>query len=1024
MKTAKKLLALVLALVLAFSLVTMAGADAPSSIDDFVDFEDIGQKEAVDVLTALGILSGYAVGDGFEFRPEQNITRAEAAKIMAYVILGTASADALVPASTGFRDVPMDHWASSFVAFGVNRGILAGHGDGTFSPENQVTATQMAKMLLMAMGYGQHGEFTGGGWELNVIAIATHRDVRVLAGTGNPNFSEPATRQEVARYTFQALTAAPMVNWNAFLNTYVPWQGVGAAETTNPTLGENTFGLRANRSTQDAFGFNQRYWFRNVDSPNNRLTGNYRSGNVVDSFTVVPGTSRGTLFTNYTWQARWGDDTTNTIAYWLNGTEWSTRLPVSTFAIRGNIFQPGPDGTVPGTHFTLVDEDWDGTVDKVIATFEHLAQVVSVNAAAGTMNLNVWDTGSDTPTPRNGVFAEGFARDDYVLVIFNTVQDTVMGYDTATARFTHPISVVAADSFEAVYNGFTPGSGAWVNRPRTIRAGDTNYFLSATAMQSHGLAGTLVGIEPTNRTYTFWLDSNGNAIGYSTAAARARDMNYVFVLGTWGENNPGALRATVNVVSTDGGATGRFNLPTEMAPVAGVIPAISEEQAYFFGSGGAPQHRRLTQAPGPIGGISGWFSYTLGDNNLIYLTIPRANETFVPANGSTVALANPNQSLLATTPVNGIPFEIPTRASSTTEWIKVSHGRPVVARGFMNNTVANDGFTRNDGSTPPRGVLVIYDRPTGDPGATVAIVYHADVTAQVLPSYGIVVAARGVAGGAIEIDLLTLDTEANEDGIMRGILAVNPQPATLTTGSIVTFTPTATPNRYNVAHVLAENIGHQRVEHADPDQIGFNIGTFNYAPGGALFANSFGNVTGNAARPVTGTPPEWVRFAIARPDPLADPVVVAVVNFGRSLTPPYPPPTVVGGPSVILSTLNHGIVGFVESPATPTGIVANGNAQAVVTAGNLPRVEANPAFYTVSSASWTAGVSSNMFTTGTATYSITVTVSGGWWTFTAGTGFVPENFASFGATVRVVVAPGGNSVTFHFEYPITPAPTS
>ena len=58
----KKFLSLVLALVMTMSLVTVsAGAK------DFTDDSEITYKEAVDVISALGVVDGYSDGD---FRPE------------------------------------------------------------------------------------------------------------------------------------------------------------------------------------------------------------------------------------------------------------------------------------------------------------------------------------------------------------------------------------------------------------------------------------------------------------------------------------------------------------------------------------------------------------------------------------------------------------------------------------------------------------------------------------------------------------------------------------------------------------------------------------------------------------------------------------------------------------------------------------------------------------------------------------------------------------------------------------------
>ena len=70
----KKFLSLVLALVMTMSLVTVsAGAK------DFTDDDSITYQEAVDVISEIGVVDGYAAGD---FKPNEVLTRGAAAKII------------------------------------------------------------------------------------------------------------------------------------------------------------------------------------------------------------------------------------------------------------------------------------------------------------------------------------------------------------------------------------------------------------------------------------------------------------------------------------------------------------------------------------------------------------------------------------------------------------------------------------------------------------------------------------------------------------------------------------------------------------------------------------------------------------------------------------------------------------------------------------------------------------------------------------------------------------------------------
>ncbi len=155
----KKLLALVMALVMSLSLVTISSNAA------FGDQEKIKHDEAVQIMASLGILAGKEDGN---FDPEGTLTRAEAAKIISYMLIGTESACKLTPNGTQFTDVAADHWAAPYIAYCDAQGIINGNGDGTFDPEGKLTGYAFAKMLLVAIGFD--GDYTGAAWQANVAA--------------------------------------------------------------------------------------------------------------------------------------------------------------------------------------------------------------------------------------------------------------------------------------------------------------------------------------------------------------------------------------------------------------------------------------------------------------------------------------------------------------------------------------------------------------------------------------------------------------------------------------------------------------------------------------------------------------------------------------------------------------------------------------------------------------------------------------------------------------------------------------
>ena len=190
----KKLLALVLALVMSMSLVTISNAA------DFSDAKDIDYTEAVDVLAAVGVLEG---SDG-KFDPKAELTREQAAKIIAYLDLGKDIAEAL-PAVKVFNDVEATRWSAKFIAYCADAGYINGVGNGNFDPTGKLTGYAFGKMLLCALGYDQKiEEMTGASW---TIKVATLMESNSLTKGTSKLGSAVLTREEAAQYALNALMA-------------------------------------------------------------------------------------------------------------------------------------------------------------------------------------------------------------------------------------------------------------------------------------------------------------------------------------------------------------------------------------------------------------------------------------------------------------------------------------------------------------------------------------------------------------------------------------------------------------------------------------------------------------------------------------------------------------------------------------------------------------------------------------------------------------------------------------------------
>ena len=196
----KKLLALVLALVMSMSLVTISNAA-------FKDADKIDYDEAVTVMNAVGVLVG---DENQNFNAKENLTRAQAAKIISYLLLGNKTAEALA-GSGKFTDVAKNSWSAGFVDYCASTGVVNGVGDGKFDPNGQLTGYQFAKMLLVALGYDAKIEgFTGADWQINVSKRADQADLfDNLDISGNAAL----TREQAAQMCLNTLKS-PLVEYS------------------------------------------------------------------------------------------------------------------------------------------------------------------------------------------------------------------------------------------------------------------------------------------------------------------------------------------------------------------------------------------------------------------------------------------------------------------------------------------------------------------------------------------------------------------------------------------------------------------------------------------------------------------------------------------------------------------------------------------------------------------------------------------------------------------------------------------
>ena len=172
----------------------------------FSDQSKIKNTEAVDACTALNIIGGYPDGS---FKPEGNITRAEVTKMICVALNGGKNPAVSTNTTPTFSDVRNNAnaaWAEGYIESCAAQGIVSGVGGGKFAPNGNVTGVQLAKMLLVSLGYKSENEgFTGNAWATNVNVRAAQKGL--YDGLEAMDTNAAITRDNAARMVWNALQA-------------------------------------------------------------------------------------------------------------------------------------------------------------------------------------------------------------------------------------------------------------------------------------------------------------------------------------------------------------------------------------------------------------------------------------------------------------------------------------------------------------------------------------------------------------------------------------------------------------------------------------------------------------------------------------------------------------------------------------------------------------------------------------------------------------------------------------------------
>ena len=585
-----KTLSLVLALVLCFGLV--GTAFATGNFEGYTDAEKIGDAytEAVDVMMGIGVIEGKTADT---VDPTGNFTREQAAKIIAYMLMGKEAADKLAASAAPFADVAANRWSAGFIAFCADQKIVSGVGNGNFNPTGTLTGYQFAKMLLAAVGYNQNGEYEGASWSINVAKDAI--SLGIFDGDLSAATQQPIQRQQAILMAFNTLTAVNRVTYSELLKQYVSYGGGLLGAATTPVNLSANFQLN-DYAAVDETGVTGRQWKVGTTNPK-AVSDIYPTSEPAGSAKNAGALSGAALAKSYTFDA-------GTLKVLVNGVDkgatYSAKIKDTT--------DKAPLADFAGSSVEFRDQDGNGKIDTVVILQEFLAEVTKVDSK-GT-ELTVYDKAGGTKGVVNANLS-GLAKGDFILIV------------PGAGDFTKaPISCKKAAPTESGITAYDASSVTFNGAKQTYAA---NMFLEAHK------APNVYKFAPT--TYNFYFNSNGVLIGEAVkGTAPVMSKDYILVVAS-------ASKAAV-----------AGDLITSAQPaickVQGVIAdgttkvfdvALDKTGKATVDGAGVAADGTAFEAAVPAGGL---FAYTLADDGKIAAL----------SSDCSVAAANINAEVL---PVNG-----------------------------------------------------------------------------------------------------------------------------------------------------------------------------------------------------------------------------------------------------------------------------------------------------------------------------------------------------------------------------------
>ena len=628
----KKLLALVLALVMVLGLATV-GANA--ALKDYSDADsiDADYKEAFTVMNAVGVFQG---SDG-KLTPTDKLTRAQAAKLIAYLDLGGDVAETL-PEVQVFADVPATHWAAKYVAYCQQAGIIQGAEANKFYPDGELTGYAFGAYLLAVLGYDRNLEgITGSDWQIKAASLMGDAGI----GDGVEKAGSVAlTREEAAQYCLETLEA-PVVAYadkGTSVTTGETTVTVGAKAASYVTTGnyratitdetgtdvlqlgeklyKGTLTLTANGDV-DAFGNPADVWrYKGVK------IGTFNSKDAAITYTENKNTASGQAavkadikdFTNYG---------SSDVTLYTNGVKTpNTTLNEATVAGYTE------NGTVVKLFVT------SNTVTTVTVMDTYLGKVTKVDDTAKELTITNLSTNTTGLKTEEGYGT--FAKNDYVLI-------TISNGDIATVEAPTKVTGIAS----------TKNTSS-----NTITIDGTAYKQSANVVATKNVAAFKV-----SNTYdaTLLLDKNNFILSAEAGAAVGTDKAVAVLENGTTLNDDNVLIDIIKGVTSDGetvtwkvGAYGTADLATNSVysyaantPTTGNYKLTKVTSTTTLATADTSE-TYVVQGSAPTGGISSSTKTLTVKDRVFYL---RDNTNFIFVSGGKATVKSGAQTVPAGTTI-------------------------------------------------------------------------------------------------------------------------------------------------------------------------------------------------------------------------------------------------------------------------------------------------------------------------------------------------------------------------------------